>query len=51
MNYLAYEIGLTMFLITGLIIYHYDKQFKQVKVKTKNYLVYMRKVNNIKTKF
>lgn len=45
MFYLAYTIGFLMVVITAYIIMHYQAKFKVVKVRTKKYLRYMRKVN------
>lgn len=45
MFYLAYTIGFLMVVISAYMIYTYQQRFKAVKVRTKNYLRYMRKVN------
>lgn len=42
--YVSYFLGFFMILFTGYLIYTYSKAFNDVKVKTRNYLRFMRKI-------
>lgn len=42
--YVTYFLGFFMVLFTGYLIYTYSKAFNDVKVKTRNYLSFMRKI-------
>lgn len=45
MFYLTYAIGLVMVIFTGYLILKYHFEFKRVKINTRNYLKYSRKIN------